>query len=85
MVEIETTNYSVFEGEVCDGEYLAPQVFFENLDEIGDEMAAQTTFPHELAQLVEEGKATKQDLQDASGWNFDNIEVYEHYSQDDDA
>ena len=78
VVEIETTNYGVFEGEVCDGEYLAPQIFVENFDELKGEVIEQTTLPHQLAYLVEHGKATKQDLQDASGWNIDDVEVYEH-------
>lgn len=74
VVEIETTNYSVFEGEINDGEYLPPSIEFDE-QEIENDFFEQTTLPHELAHLVEQGKVNKWVLEDASGWDLDDVEI----------
>ena len=74
VVEIETTNYSVFEGEINDGEYLPPSIEFDE-QEIESDFLGYTTLPHELARLVSQGIANKWNLDDASGWELDNAEI----------
>lgn len=74
VVEVETDKYYAFAGEINDGEYLPPSIEFDE-QEIGSDFLEQTIMPHELAHLVEQGKATKQDLQDASGWDLDDAEI----------
>ena len=67
VVEIETDKYYVCPGEINDGEYLPPKIEFDE-QEIGTYFFEQITLPHDLAYLVERGKANKRDLEDASGW-----------------
>ena len=67
VVEIETDKYYAFPGEVNDGEYLPPSIEFDE-EEIGTYFFEQITLPNDLAYLVEQGKANKWDLEDASGW-----------------
>ena len=43
--------------------------------EIKNDFFEQTTLPHELAHLIEQGKATKQDLDDALGWDIADLEI----------
>ena len=74
VVEVETDKYYKFEGEINDGEYLPPSIEFDE-QEIGNEFLEQTTLPHELARLVEQGNVTKWDLADASGWELDDVEI----------
>ena len=74
VVEIETDKYYAFEGEINDGEYLAPSIEFDE-QEIENDFLEQTVLPHELAHLVEQGEVTKWDLADASGWKLDEAEI----------
>ena len=74
VVEVETDKYYAFAGEINDGEYLAPSIEFD-AQEIESDFLEQTTLPHQLAQLVEQGKANKWNLQDASGWELDEAEI----------
>ena len=67
VVEVETDKYYKFAGEINDGEYLPPSIEFDE-QEIGTYFFEQITLPHDLAYLVERGKANKRDLEDASGW-----------------
>ena len=43
--------------------------------EIGNDFLEQATLPHQLAQLVEQDKVTKWNLEDASGWELDEAEI----------
>ena len=74
VVEIETDKYCKFAGEINDGEYLPPSIEFDE-QEIGNDFLEQTTLPHELAHLVEQGKVNKWVLEDASGWELDDVEI----------
>ena len=74
VVEIETDKYYAFEGEINDGEYLAPSIEFDE-QEIENDFLQQTTLPHHLAQLVKQDEVTKWDLADASGWDLDDVEI----------
>ena len=74
VVEVETDKYYAFAGEINDGEYLAPSIEFDE-QEIENDFLEQTTLPHQLAQLVEQGKVNKWDLVDASGWKLDEAEI----------
>lgn len=74
VVEVETNKYYAFEGEINDGEYLAPSIEFDE-QEIENDFLEQTTLPHELAHLVEQGKVNKWVLADASGWKLDEAEI----------
>lgn len=74
VVEIETDKYYKFEGEINDGEYLPPKIEFDE-EEVESDFFEQTTLPHDLAYLVEHGKANKWDLEDASGWDIDDVEI----------
>ena len=74
VVEVETDKYYKFDGEINDGEYLAPSIEFD-AQEIENDFLEQTTLPHQLAQLVEQDEATKWDLADASGWDLDDAEI----------
>ena len=74
VVEVETDKYYAFAGEINDGEYLPPSIEFDE-QEIGNDFLEQTTLPHELAHLVEQGKVNKCNLADASGWDLDDVEI----------
>lgn len=74
VVEIETDKYYKFEGEINDGEYLPPKIEFDE-QEIENDFLEQTTLPHQLAHLVEQGKVNKWVLEDASGWELDDAEI----------
>ena len=74
VVEVETDKYYAFAGEINDGEYLPPSIEFDE-QEIGNDFLEQTTLPHELAHLVEQGKVNKWVLEDASGWELDDVEI----------
>ena len=74
VVEVETDKYYKFAGEINDGEYLAPSIEFD-AQEIENDFLGQTVLPHELAHLVEQGRVTMWDLQDASGWELDDVEI----------
>ena len=74
VVEIETDKYYKFEGEINDGEYLPPSIEFDE-QEIENDFLEQTTLPHELAHLVEQGIANRWNLADASGWDLDDAEI----------
>ena len=74
VVEVETDKYYKFDGEINDGEYLPPMIEFDE-QEIGNDFLEQTTLPHQLANLVEQGKVNKWNLQDASGWELDEAEI----------
>ena len=74
VVEVETDKYYAFAGEINDGEYLAPSIEFDE-QEIKDDFFEQITLPNDLAYLVEQGKANKWDLEDASGWELDEAEI----------
>lgn len=74
VVEVETDKYYQFAGEINDGEYLAPSIEFD-AQEIENDFLGYTTLPHELAHLVEQGKVTRWDLADASGWKLDEAEI----------
>ena len=74
VVEIETDKYCKFAGEINDGEYLPPSIEFDE-QEIGNDFLEQTVLPHELAHLVEQGKVTMWDLEDALGWELDEAEI----------
>ena len=74
VVEVETDKYYKFNGEINDGEYLAPSIEFD-AQEIENDFLEQTVLPHELAHLVEQGKVNKWVLEDASGWELDNVEI----------
>lgn len=74
VVEIETDKYYAFPGEINDGEYLAPSIEFDE-QEIKNDFREQTTLPHELAHLVEQGKVNKWVLDDASGWDIADLEI----------
>lgn len=74
VVEVETNKYYKFEGEINDGEYLAPSIEFDE-QEIGNDFLEQTVLPHELARLVEQGNVTWWDLADASGWELNEAEI----------
>ena len=74
VVKIETDKYYKFDGEINDGEYLPPKIEFD-AQEIENDFLGQTVLPHELAHLVEQGKVNKWNLQDASGWDLDDVEI----------
>ena len=74
VVEVETDKYYKFAGEINDGEYLAPSIEFD-AQEIENDFLGQTVLPHELAHLVEQGRVTMWDLEDASGWELDDVEI----------
>ena len=74
VVEVETDKYYKFNGEINDGEYLPPKIEFD-VQEIENDFLGQTVLPHEFAHLVEQGKVTMWDLQDASGWELDEAEI----------
>ena len=74
VVEVETDKYYVCPGEINDGEYLPPSIEFDE-QEIGNDFLEQTTLPHQLAHLVEQGKVNKWVLEDASGWELDEAEI----------
>ena len=74
VVEIETDKYYKFDGEINDGEYLPPKIEFDE-QEIENDFLEQTTLPHQLAHLVEQGKVNKWVLEDASGWELDDVEI----------
>ena len=74
VVEVETDKYYAFAGEINDGEYLAPSIEFDE-QEIENDFREQTTLPHELAHLVEQGKVNKWVLEDASGWDIADLEI----------
>ena len=74
VVVVETDKYYAFPGEINDGEYLAPSIEFD-AQEIENDFFEQTVLPHELAHLVEQGKANKWVLEDASGWVMDDVEI----------
>ena len=74
VVEVETDKYYAFAGEINDGEYLAPSIEFDK-EEIENDFLEQTTLPHELAHLVEQDKVNKWNLEDASGWDLDDVEI----------
>lgn len=74
VVEVETDKYYAFPGEINDGEYLPPSIEFDE-QEIENDFLEQTTLPHELAHLVEQGKVNKWVLEDASGWDIADLEI----------
>lgn len=74
VVEIETDKYYAFAGEINDGEYSAPSIEFDE-QEIENDFFEQITLPNDLAYLVEQGKANKWDLEDASGWITYDTEI----------
>ena len=74
VVEVETDKYYAFAGEINDGEYLPPKIEFD-AQEIENDFLGQTVLPHEFAHLVEQGKVTMWDLEDASGWDLDDVEI----------
>ena len=74
VVEIETDKYYAFPGEINDGEYLPPMIEFDE-QEIKNDFLEQITLPHGLALLVEQGIANKWNLDDASGWELDDVEI----------
>ena len=74
VVEVETDKYYKFDGEINDGEYLPPSIEFD-AQEIENDFLGQTVLPHEFAHLVEQGKVTMWDLEDALGWDLDDAEI----------
>ena len=74
VVEMETDKYYKFDGEINDGEYLPPSIEFDE-QEIGNDFLEQTTLPHQLALLIGQDKVTKWNLEDASGWDLDDVEI----------
>lgn len=74
VVEIETDKYYAFPGEINDGEYLPPMIEFDER-EVKNDFRVQTILPHDFAHLIEQGKATKQDLYDALGWDIADLEI----------
>ena len=74
VVEVETDKYYAFAGEINDGEYLPPSIEFDE-QEIKNDFFEQITLPNDLAYLVEQGKANKWDLEDASGWITYDTEI----------
>ena len=74
VVEVETDKYYKFPGEINDGEYLPPSIEFDE-QEIKNDFLEQITLPHRLALLVEQGIANKWNLDDASGWELDDVEI----------
>lgn len=74
VVEVETDKYYAFPGEINDGEYLAPSIEFDE-QEIKNDFLEHTTLPHDLAHLVKQDEATMWDLEDASYWVMDDVEI----------
>ena len=74
VVEVETDKYYKFNGEINDGEYLAPSIEFDE-QEIKNDFLEHTTLPHDLAHLVKQDEATMWDLEDASYWVMDDVEI----------
>ena len=74
VVEVETDKYYKFDGEINDGEYLVPSIEFDE-QEIENDFLEQTTLPHDLAHLVKQDEATAWDLEDASYWVMDDVEI----------
>ena len=74
VVEVETNKYYKFDGEINDGEYLPPKIEFD-AQEIENDFLGRTVLPHEFAHLVEQGKVTMWDLEDALGWELDETEI----------
>ena len=74
MVEVETDKYYKFNGEINDGEYLAPSIEFDE-QEIKNDLLAQIALPDRLALLVDKGVVTKWNLANALGWELDEAEI----------